>query len=70
MQYTNLKEAFNKMKADEKVTYGTRSKKFYIIGKDDRDYNTKFSIDRKGIKALGFSEEAVKIKVVGVATLV
>jgi hypothetical protein len=51
----------NKNKKDSKITYGTRSKKFHLIDKNDRDYNKfsifpsefiKFKTEKDAIKAL------------------
>lgn len=53
-------EAIQNCKKDQKIIYGTQSKTFHIIESTDRDYDTRFAVDREEAIRLGEIETAIK----------
>ena len=54
-------DAVKRVKNNEKITYGTRTNKWHIIGKDDMDYNTSFALTKKEAEKLGEKDSKKKI---------
>lgn len=43
----DFKTAISKVNENEKIIFGTRTKKWHIINSEDRDFNTSFSLTKE-----------------------
>ena len=48
-------------KSELKVVYGTKTNKFHFIMRNDRDYNTRFSMDLYNFLRIKSSKEAERL---------
>lgn len=48
-----FEQALSTCGPDQRITYGTRTLAWHVIGNDDRDYDTPFSLSCEQARAMG-----------------